>query len=161
MESKKCSKCCVVKPTLDFNNQKTAKDGKTSYCRACSKIAYQKWFSANREHKRANGRKYNREHKEKRMEHQNKWARNNPEKVLGYNKKYLKKNPERYGVRKAVTRALYNGILKRLPCFFCGEKKVQAHHRDYSLPLRVIWLCSQCHYDIHHQKRRYLRMVKP
>lgn len=32
-------------------------------------------------------------------------------------------------------------------CYF--EKSLDAHHRDYSAPLQVIWLCRQCHADIH------------
>lgn len=54
------------------------------------------------------------------------------------------KFPERYAARQAVLVALRAGRLKRQPCR-CGDPKTEAHHRDYSRPLEVEWLCRRCH----------------
>ena len=43
--------------------------------------------------------------------------------------------------------------LKPEPCERCGDDKSQAHHEDYSKPLDVMWLCSQCHADRHKEIR--------
>jgi ribosomal protein S27AE len=48
-----------------------------------------------------------------------------------------------------VGNAVRNGRLTKEPCLFCGEEKVHAHHRDYSKPLDVIWLCPKCHNRLH------------
>jgi hypothetical protein len=53
----------------------------------------------------------------------------------------------------ATNGARYRGLLKREPCAVCGEtKKIHAHHENYNLPLRVIWLCAKHHKEYH---RRY------
>lgn len=56
--------------------------------------------------------------------------------------------PEKRAARVAVGNALRDGRLVRSACA-CGNTKVQAHHRDYSIPLDVEWLCSGCHRDRH------------
>jgi hypothetical protein len=45
----------------------------------------------------------------------------------------------------AVTRAVRDGALTRLPCAECGSPTTHAHHENYSLKLQVLWLCP-----IHH-----------
>lgn len=50
-----------------------------------------------------------------------------------------------------VQRAIRTGILARQPCEVCGREKVDAHHDDYSLPLKVRWLCRS-HHQQHHAR---------
>ena len=49
-------------------------------------------------------------------------------------------------LRNAVAR---RKIEKPTSCEGCGQhfepRRIQAHHRDYSRPLDVMWLCSVCH----------------
>jgi len=41
-------------------------------------------------------------------------------------------------------------IFKPPQCTVCKKVKiVEGHHMDYTKPLDVIWLCRQCHSDIH------------
>jgi hypothetical protein len=47
--------------------------------------------------------------------------------------------------REAVARAIKVGILIRQPCVICGQEKAEAHHEDYSKPLKIIWLCQKHH----------------
>lgn len=44
------------------------------------------------------------------------------------------------------------GKIGKLPCHVCGTEKVEAHHADYSKPLRVVWICKK-HHDMVTQKK--------
>lgn len=46
--------------------------------------------------------------------------------------------------RRVVVIAFMRGKLKRSPCEVCG-KLGQAHHKDYSRPLDITWLCHKHH----------------
>lgn len=50
--------------------------------------------------------------------------------------------------RHIVYVALRNGSLKRQKCF-CGESNAHAHHKDYSKPLDIVWLCRKHHLEAH------------
>lgn len=65
---------------------------------------------------------------------------------------YIEKYPEKIKARTAVKNALASGKLTRLPCRFCGEPKVHAHHNDYSKPLDVEWACPKCHMKQFHNQ---------
>lgn len=54
-------------------------------------------------------------------------------------------NPKKYAAHIAVQRALNQGKIVKQPCEICGEPKVDAHHDDYSQPLKVRWLCRSHH----------------
>lgn len=56
-----------------------------------------------------------------------------------------KKYPEKVKARSLLIRAIKSGKLKRLPCEVCGIEKSEGHHKDYSKPLDVEWLCSYHH----------------
>jgi hypothetical protein len=44
---------------------------------------------------------------------------------------------------------LKRGEIERGLCLLCGGEKVEAHHNDYTKPLDIIWLCSECHQWLH------------
>jgi hypothetical protein len=76
----------------------------------------------------------------------------NAHQILEKARKYQEeKNPHKMSARQAVRTAILNGNLVRPGiCSVCLlEKKPDAHHPDYSKPLEVIWLCRQCHADVH------------
>lgn len=59
-------------------------------------------------------------------------------------------------VRALVNRAVKLDLLKRpetCPSCSSAARRVEAHHADYSKPLDVTWLCSQCHADAHVRER--------
>lgn len=64
----------------------------------------------------------------------------------------------RYEIYKIVQMALSNGTLKRGYCH-CG-KLGEAHHKDYSKPLEVEWLCRTHHNEIHGHSTYRERLVK-
>ena len=70
--------------------------------------------------------------------------------VARVSKQWRLDNPVAYAAQTKVGNALRDGKLTRSSCLFCGETKhVHAHHRDYSRPLDVIWLCAKCHQRLH------------
>jgi len=53
---------------------------------------------------------------------------------------------------RSHTRVLIaRGELARQPCQQCGATKAQAHHRDYTKPREIDWLCRDCHKKLHQQ----------
>ncbi|MDK1020209.1 MAG: hypothetical protein QGD90_01045 [Candidatus Hydrogenedentes bacterium] len=49
----------------------------------------------------------------------------------------------------ALNHAVKGGKIIRRSCSACGAPKAQAHHKDYSQPLDVVWLCQRCHAKEH------------
>lgn len=48
------------------------------------------------------------------------------------------------------------GKIKKLDCQVCGSPFVEGHHKDYSKPLNVTWLCKMCHRLYHSAQRSRL-----
>lgn len=63
---------------------------------------------------------------------------------------WRQRNPDAYRAQNALNNALRDGKIERRPCEVCAQPKgVHAHHKDYSKPLDVIWLCARCHHRLH------------
>lgn len=60
--------------------------------------------------------------------------------------KWKQNNIKKYLAVRKVFNAVRRGDIIKTPCF-CGEKKVQSHHEDYSKPLEVRWLCKKHHME--------------
>jgi len=62
-----------------------------------------------------------------------------------------KRDPDKTKARGKVGYALKtNSIQRPKNCTNClAKKELDAHHPDYSRPLDVVWLCRQCHADVH------------
>lgn len=41
------------------------------------------------------------------------------------------------------------GKIEKLPCEVCGIVQSEAHHPDYSKPLKIVWLCRSHHLELH------------
>lgn len=76
METKKCSKCGVIKEVCEFRKDKTKKDGIYSSCKNCKLI----WRRENKEITNAANRRS---------------KKNNKDKINKYNSEYRKKNRDR------------------------------------------------------------------
>jgi hypothetical protein len=64
-------------------------------------------------------------------------------------KLYRKNNELKIKARRAIYIATRNKKITKLPCLKCKEVKVEAHHKDYTKPLEVIWLCKKYHTKLH------------
>ena len=62
----------------------------------------------------------------------------------------LPPDPVKKKAGTALRYAVNSGKLTRLPCVKCGTEPAQGHHKDYSKPLDVIWLCRKHHEEEHH-----------
>lgn len=118
---KACKKCGRILALECFRRRSDVSSGHRNECRECS---------------RAKDRV--REQRPQRKE----WRR-------GYQRGYVWRNPEKYRAHQLVWYATSDGRLKRLPCAVCGSERVDAHHRDYSKPLDVVWLCREHHRMVH------------
>lgn len=58
-------------------------------------------------------------------------------------------------VRSDTNHAIRSGALVPQPCRVCGDK-AQAHHKDYSKPLDVDWLCFVHHRQEHKENKDLL-----
>ena len=65
--------------------------------------------------------------------------------------KYPNKYKKRDSVYRIVRFELKTNRLKRpKKCNRCGKKRIlQGHHPNYNKPLKILWLCYKCHYQIH------------
>lgn len=127
---KTCTGCQQTKPTDDFYAHPKMADGHLSQCKECIKGKV-------RQHRRLN---------ESVREYDRKRGSRMP---LASLQAYRQKNPDAYRAHTAVSNAVRDGRLKKEPCLFCAEERVHGHHRDYSAPLDVIWLCAKCHHRLH------------
>ena len=70
-----------------------------------------------------------------------------PERVKTSDAKYRLENKHKIAARSAVNYQLRAGYwAKPTICDQCGfERRVEAHHHDYSKQLDIRWLCKNCH----------------
>jgi len=66
-------------------------------------------------------------------------------------KRYKEQNLEKIKTQKLLQYAVKKGyVIKPAYCEKCFVNcKPQGHHKDYSKPLEVMWLCPKCHKEIH------------
>ena len=130
-----CRVCGSVKPPSDFYQGHTRKCGTVGECKDCT-----------RERVRLRARTnpavqaYDRE-RSKSEKRQALRAR--------VSTQWRQKNPLAYKAQTAVSNAVRDGKLIKEPCLFCGDPRTHGHHKDYSKPLSVIWLCPKCHQRLH------------
>lgn len=135
--TKRCFRCNEVRPLEDFYRHPQMADGHLGKCKECAKRDVSTNYRARWVDKVA----YERQRRQRPERRASAVASLNRQK---------KRNPEKFQARNAVSGALRDGRLKKLPCAKCSTTKlVQAHHHDYSKPLDVEWLCRPCHLNEH------------
>lgn len=138
MNKKQCFKCEQIKPITEFYKHKQMEDGHLGKCKDCAKKdTIERYYSED-------GNKKIREYEKKRFKNPKR-----KEKIKQYRLKRRIKQKEKYQANYTTSNAIRDGKLKRQPCEVCGDQKSQAHHKDYSKPLEVMWLCRKHHLEQH------------
>ena len=135
---KTCCQCGEEKELTSFYKHKAMGDGHLGKCKDCAK-------SDVRQHRRDNDsvREYDRRRYKEQPHRKINGAANA--------KRWAEKNPIKYKAQNAVSNAVRDGRLKKMPCEECGTTEhVHGHHDDYSKPLDVRWLCA-LHHHRHHE----------
>lgn len=70
-----------------------------------------------------------------------------------YERRRKEKHPDKIIARKKINHEIRKGRINRGVCEKCGKEKAEAHHEDYSQPLKVIWLCTEHHRELHKMKK--------
>lgn len=128
MDNKVCFMCRESKNLSDFSRDASRKDGHAARCKPCDVKVHTKYYF-----------------KYKDLE----WYK---KKQINSARRSALKNPDKAIARYKVKNAIRDGVLEKPNiCALCSNSntKLNAHHKDYSKPLEVIWLCIPCHRKIH------------
>ncbi len=150
---KTCRRCGRSLDISSFYKHSQMKDGHLNICKECVIKRMIEYRINNIDtivaKDRIRGRKA--EAVERRREYSLKIKSQNPDFYRKRGAEYLRKSREKYPekniARQLLDRAVKLGTIDRPDvCSECGKKcKPNAHHRDYSKPLEVVWLCNTCH----------------
>ena len=137
-----CSTCRASLDTSFFYKDRRNKDGLKSQCKKCHCLGAQRTRDPNKH--RDNNKKWMRESRYASRKEVQERARIRSRALSGSLK---------VKARNLANLAIQKGTLKRPDCCSrCGFMGViQAHHKDYTRPLDVEWLCIDCH-SIRHRR---------
>lgn len=144
-----CKKCGRILPIENFYKHPKMGDGHLSFCKDCVRERVRAHREKNLEKIRAYDRRRGKEPKRKKHNAEEMKKRN--QEVQGYR-----------AAHSALTRAVRNGtVYKPGACQVCGKKcRTEAHHKDYTDKLNVVWLCRQCHSQYHQGKTERARAIQ-
>lgn len=133
---RRCSRCKIEKPDMDFYKDKRRPSGLKSQCKAC--------------HCEGSVRTRNKDrHRDARRESMRR-ARDRMPEIYRERERIAAAN--RVKDIRVIARQLLNAsvraghTLKPSVCQHCNETaRLTGHHVDYSKPYDVIWLCYPCH----------------
>jgi len=153
--TKKCRKCGIPKPLLEFYTHPAMADGHLNKCKECVKTRVKVYAEANPDKVRLLGREKRRRPKYREMD--KRWCQNNPEQSRVHKLKWEAQNVDKRKAEWAVSNAIRDGkIVKSQECSQCGATgDIEAHHPDYNKPLDVVWLCTACHGETRHKGDTY------
>lgn len=136
MTGKPCIECGATKPLADYYKHPQMADGTLGVCKACHKRRMKVRRLTN-----PNVQQYDRERHQR------------PERKAASHAnsdRWNKTNPAGYRAHTALSNAVRDKRILKEPCAICGAtKNIHGHHKDYSKPLEVTWLCARCHHRIH------------
>lgn len=136
-ECKMCSTCKTEKQASEFYGDKRTSDGLKSQCKNCHNST--SMLTRDPENHRDANRKWMRESRYRSRPGVRERRRLSSQ---------TKSETIEFRARVLVGRAVDRGVLERPDhCPECGQSElgIHAHHEDYTKPLDVVWLCSECH----------------
>lgn len=145
---KKCFKCGETKPLEDFYKHPKMADGRVNKCKECNKAD----VISNRLKRKNYYDAYDRLRSTTEHRRDQKRAREARPEVKSRRSTYIRQyahSEKQKEATTAVASAVKKGTIVKLPCFVCGNTKVEGHHPDYDRQLDVIWLCTKHHAEVH------------
>lgn len=134
---KRCKKCEQTKDISEFYKHIKMTDGYLSFCKTCVKARMKAYSKTER--CKENGRLWRKTDKGKAS-------------IQREGKRHSQKYPTRRKARHKISNAIRDKRLFRKPCEVCSSTfNVEGHHPDYKEPLKVVWLCSKHHKELHKQ----------
>ena len=138
----KCIDCGIVISGTKAKKRCGSAQEKTG----CAYLSYQRWKSKYQ-------RTYRHKNREQGREHRRSYYYRNKEKIANYLRQWhklygRKQTKAQQRAHNAVYYAIKSGKPKKpIGCSACGssKKRIDGHHKDYSKPLEVVWLCQPCH----------------
>ena len=101
MDTKRCTKCNLVKPVSEFHKTTKNADTYRSQCKSCTNAKNRDWYNENAEARIEQTNRYQREHPEKVREYGKRYCQNHHEKRLETYRRYRETHPdERRAYRK-------------------------------------------------------------
>jgi hypothetical protein len=136
---KTCSQCCINQPLENYYRSKENVDGHRHDCKRCVGFRTSK---------------YRREHPGSGILSAKIWKGNHHDKIKVVSERYRRLHPQAVECARLVrVNVLGNRLAKPNICSCCGHsfeiRHIHGHHRDYSKPLDVTWLCHWCHIALH------------
>lgn len=135
---KTCKGCQIKKEAEEFYKSDHMADGRLNYCRSCFSLRHKK---------KRQERRQTPEYKQKQKMHAKK--HNKSIKRRKAISKWQKENALAHKAHLIVHAYKQAKLLKPKPCVLCDSKNTQAHHFDYTKPLKVVWLCAFHHNQLH------------
>lgn len=141
---KACKGCGIKKGKGDFYDHQ-------DFCKVCYIANVSDWRKRN-PHKI---KEYRERSKERQRIYYRKWyAEHGRCRRLDYAeciKSWISSNPEAVRARQIIANEIEGGRLQRpVICSKCErECRLHAHHKDYTKPLEIQWLCPSCHKLLH------------
>lgn len=152
-----CKKCKKEHPIENFHRHKGFADGRRCTCKDCANEYQKKYYSENKEEHIARCIEWHRENREAYNKIQLKY-RNKKKRFLT---NWKSDGKLRLSAQKTLNFAIFNGEVKKSECCqICGinSDKLEAHHYDYTTPLKVTWLCDACFTCL--ERRKFASLVK-
>ena len=135
---KTCFKCGTQQPLTEFYRHSRMADGHLNKCKSCTKSDVSKNRLKNIDAFRAYDRL------RAKLPHRKKLA-------LELERIRRRLDRRKTHCHNKLTRAVRKGLIDRMPCIVCGEKRTHAHHESYDRPLDVVWYCAVHHSARHRQ----------
>lgn len=147
---RRCGDCDQTKPLESFYKDSRDRYGRGSQCKPCASLAAKRWAEANPARRKEIVDYWREKNPERQRELNRRWSTKNAEKVRRSHERQREQHPEKRQARIALGHAVESGrILKPSCCEECGtptaSRLLHGHHKDYSKPLDVEWLCTGCH----------------
>lgn len=151
---KQCKRCGGRKPLDAFHRHRKAVDGKQSDCKECCAEKSRARYGEKRDEIQLKQRAYVEQNRERKRAKDRADYEANRERELERHRQSRLKAPDKYAARTALRAAVLRGdVVKPEHCEECNQRtparRLHGHHRDYSKPLEVEWLCTGCHGRAH------------